>query len=458
MNISIIGVGYLGLTTASVLANAGFRVYALDINEEVVNTIKSKKSHFYEPGLDELVKQAIESGNLIPTTRYQEAIPNSDISFICVDTVGQDDGSLSIKSVESATYSLAEYMNNGHVLVVKSTVPAGTNKIIRGILDKTGKEYSYVSKPEFLAEGSAVLDTMFPDRIIIGTDDDNSFDKLFHIFEEVDKWALKQELSTYSKYSKTYRHNSQTYKLFRDRVIRVSVESAEIIKVTSNSFLALKISFANMISRLADKTGGKIGEIMDGVGADPRIGRDFLYAGLGWGGGCFPKDVKGLIKSGEDFGCDFELLRNVYYLNESQIDTYLDKIQEATPKLLSQSRVGVMGLSFKPGTDDIRLSPATKLVSKLALVAPEVRVTDPKSLGKAREYLSNYPNVVFFDNVDEMVDGIDVLILATEWPEYIGLNYEKLASKMREKVIVDARNRLDREVLIKLGFNYISLG
>jgi UDPglucose 6-dehydrogenase len=459
MNISIIGVGYLGLTTASVLANSGFRVYALDINSDVVNTIKTGKAHFYEPGLDELVKKAIDSGNLIPTTDYSLAIPDSDISFVCVDTVGLEDGSLSIRSVEAAVKSLSEYMKQNHIVVIKSTVPAGTHQIIKNILDnKNQGKYNYVSKPEFLAEGSAVFDTMFPDRIIIGTDSDFAYQKLYEVFEQVDEWARGVDVSIYTKFSKTYRSKLSNQVAFSQRVLRVSVESAELIKVTSNSFLALKISFANMIGRLADKTGGNVNEIMDGVGADPRIGRDFLYAGLGWGGGCFPKDVKGLIKSGTDHGCDFSILESAYDLNDNQTEVYIQKISDVLGDGFLDSTIGVLGLSFKPGTDDIRLSPSTKLVEKLSPLVKQVRVIDPKSLDRARDFLSNLSNIHYSKSIDDLFEGLDIVVLATEWPEYLTLDFKKYGEFMKAKILVDTRNRLNREEIHKAGFTFISVG
>jgi UDPglucose 6-dehydrogenase len=459
MNISIIGVGYLGLTTASVLANAGFRVYALDINSDVIETIKSGRAHFYEPGLDHLVKRAIDSGNLVPTTDYSEAISNSDISFVCVDTVGLEDGSLSIASVEASVNSLSEYIHDDHIIVVKSTVPTGTHKIIKTILDaKSNAKYHYVSKPEFLAEGSAVFDTMFPDRIIVGTISDFAYDELYKIFRQVDQWASMLDITSYTRFSKTYRSRLSYNIPFEKRVLRVSVESAELIKVTSNSFLALKISFANMIGRLADKTGGNINEIMDGVGTDPRIGRDFLYAGLGWGGGCFPKDVLGLIKSGKDYNCDFGILEQVYQLNQTQIDVYVGKMVEVFGESMSDVKIGVLGLSFKPGTDDIRLSPSTNLVQQLSSRVKEIKVIDPQATSKARKFFEGNPNINFAYSVEEVFQDVDIIILATEWPEYVGLDYAKYGELMKSKILLDTRNRINKTRVLESGFTYISLG
>lgn len=460
MNISIIGTGYLGLTTGAVLAASGHTVYCVDINPEVIEKVKAGIPHFYEPGLEELVKeQVLNTKRLIPTLDYTEAIPNSDISFICVDTPSDEDGNLSTRAAEAASKTIAKNMNDEHIIVMKSTVPVGTEIKIKNLIkETTSTNFYYASNPEFLSEGASVIMTFLPDHLVIGSDNDEIFNKIYSLFEQVDEYARENVDLSLNTINETYRSKFDFKKPFKERVVRTSIPSAELIKVTANSFLAMKISFANAIARVADKTGANVNEVMTGIGADPRIGRDFLYAGLGWGGGCFPKDVKGLIKNAKDVGFDFNLLKEVENINEEQVEYVSEKAQKIFNKETKNKTVSVLGLSFKPGTNDIRVSPSIRLVRELSNYFHTVKVFDPKANNEAKEELNELDNIVYAQSVKEVSEKSDLIILATDWPEFITLDLSTIKNLVNSPNILDARNRWNQNKIESLGFNYSGIG
>lgn len=462
MNISIVGAGYLGLTTASVLAAAGHKVYCVDIKPEIIDQINSGNPHFYEPGLEALLKGDISNKNLIATLDYSEAISNSEISFICVDTPSSENGELSIRAVEASAKSIAENLNDNHIVVLKSTVPVGTAKKIKSLIyQTTSNEFHYASNPEFLAEGSSVFDTLLPDRIIIGTDSDFAYKKIYDVFNQVDIFAKKSPSEGgYDGELIKDNNRSQFFyeKPFEQRVQNVSISSAELIKMTANSFLATKISFANAIANICDKTGANVTEVMNGIGADPRIGRDFLYAGLGWGGGCFPKDVLGLIRNSENLGYDFEILKAAKSTNDRQTKFSTDKIKDLLGDDLSGKTISILGLSFKPGTSDIRVSPSINLITALSPIVESIRVFDPKAMDNGREYLKDLPNIEFSNSTAEVVEESSLVVLATDWPEFINLDFNMVKEQMSELNLFDGRNRWNKNLVEKLGFRYYGVG
>ena len=345
MNISVIGTGYVGLTLSALLSKAGHKVHCIDVVPEKIETIKQGKSYFYELGLDNLVKFGIDSGNLIPTLDYEEGVKGADLVFLSVGTPSGEDGGWDLTYVYDAVASAAKYIKDGTIFVQRSTVPVGTGKRAMVIIKETNPDvkFTYLSSPEFLREGSAVLDSIIQDRIVVGGDNEEAKQKIFDLFEEIEKMADKitEETPDIHEYACTYIMNGDHKEgAFKDKCVSTCLESAELIKVCSNTFLATKISFANNVARVCDQVGANVNEVMNGVGLDRRIGRSFLYAGLGFGGGCFPKDVKGLIRSTEDLGVDASLFQQVYDLNMSQVEYVVDQIKGMN--ILPTAKIGVL--------------------------------------------------------------------------------------------------------------------
>jgi len=459
MNVSIVGTGYVGLTLAATLATVGHKVYCIDIDESKINTIKSGKSFFYEPGLDYFVKTGIESGNLNPTTKYEEAIPDSEIAIICVGTPTTDNGDVDIRYVHQATNQIAALMKDGLIIVQKSTVPVGTGRTMEQILEKSNKKFSVVSCPEFLAEGTAVIDTLEVDRFVVGGDDESAKQTVIQLFKSIDDYAKSVDFSKFDEFASIYSSsNYQKRKTdFKDKVISIGLESAELIKVTANAFLATKISFANSISRLCDISKANVIEVLDGIGRDERIGRSFLYAGLGWGGGCFPKDTAGLLNYAKKNNFDFPVLQGAIKTNDDQIEYTFQKVKSILKNEFTGKTISILGLSFKPGTSDVRMSPAIRLIKKLVDFDCTIKAYDPRAVEEAKKELI-YPNVIFSDSIEECTKSSDLLILATEWPEFVNYDYSSLLPSLSNAVIFDARNRLNRKTLESLGYQYFSLG
>ncbi|MBU0976390.1 MAG: UDP-glucose/GDP-mannose dehydrogenase family protein [Patescibacteria group bacterium] len=460
MTVSIVGTGYVGLTTGALLAAAGNKVYCIDVDSKKIETIKKGRSHFYEPWLDKLISEAIKSKKLIPTTRYRDAIPQSEIAIICVGTPSKGDGSVDLSYIYSAGTSIQKYMIDDLVIVQKSTVPVGTGRRLERIL-KNGagnKKFHVVSCPEFLAEGSAVFDTLNMDRVVVGGDSEMAKQKIIRLLKSIDEFSKKIDTKKFTKYSKIYKnkivfHNETP---FKDRILSVGLESAELIKVTANAFLTTKISFANSIARICDQTGADILEVMEGVGRDERIGKSFLYAGLGWGGGCFPKDTAGLIYHADEVGFDFKILKAVVDLNNSQVLYVLRKIHRILGADLEGKKITVLGLSFKPGTSDVRISPSIRLVNNLVRKSATVSVYDPKALQEAKADIDG--SVYYAKGIADALKKTDLAILATDWPELVDLDFKKLKRVFKKPNLLDARNKWDKEQVVKLGYKYFGVG
>lgn len=444
--VAIIGAGYVGLSTAALLANSGYEVRLLDVDTKKIRVIESGRSFFYEAGIDPLIKKAIQQKTLLPTTDYRTGLKDASVVFSCVGTPDNPDGSSNLSYVFSAAETAAQHLKPGTIYVQKSTVPVGTGQQVQQIFAKAGVPILYVSNPEFLREGTAIMDTLWFDRIVCGSSHKEAIDRIFGLYK-----TLERKRSTIAKTAgvDTPSHPSQ------GSYIATSLESAELIKVTANAFLALKISFANSIAKLADHVGADVVEVMDAVGQDKRIGRAFLNAGRGYGGGCFPKDMSGLIDVMNEHGADSQILTAAQDVNASMPGYIVTKLQNNLGGLKNK-RVAVLGLAFKAGTSDARRSRAVELANILAKAGAKVTAYDPKANEEASEDLR--PSVTITNSLNEAVIDTDACVVATEWPEFININLQSLKRKMRGVILVDAMNCFDAGDVTKAGLQYIGVG
>lgn len=430
MKLTIIGSGYVGLTTGACFAEVGHHVVCVDNDERKVKTLLDGKIPIYEPGLESLVKKNVASKRLRFTSSTEEGVDHGEVLFIAVPTPPQPDGSVDLSFIEKVAREIAQYLDSYRVIVDKSTVPVKTGERVGQTIRryaKPGVEFDVVSNPEFLREGSAVEDLMKPDRIVIGGNSDRAL-------------AVMQKV----------------YEPFVAPVLVTDINSAELIKHAANSFLALKISYINAISEICEAAGADVLKVADGIGTDKRIGRDFLSAGLGYGGSCFPKDIAAFIAISEQLGTPFPLLKEVERINARQIQRFIDGIREAL-WLLKDKRLAVWGLSFKPNTDDVRSSVAMNLVERLVAEGANVVAYDPKAMEKARE-IPFMKNVEFASSAMEAAAGAEALIIATEWPEFAAIDLSELREKMRTPLIFDGRNIFDPAAVTSFGFQYKGIG
>lgn len=440
--ITVIGMGYVGLTTAVLLANSGFKVYAVDTNKKRLDVIRQGRSFFYDEGLDQLVEKAIKEERLLPADSSSIGIPKSSVIFSCVGTPDNPDGSSNLSYVFSAAKEASKYIRPGSIYAQKSTVPVGTGQEVSKIF--RDKKITYISNPEFLREGTALLDSLFFDRIVVGGENKDSVEKIISLYK-----VIERNRDSIAKIAGIKSDN------VRGKYISTNLDSSELIKVTANAFLALKISFANSIAKLADHTGADIVEVMDAVGADRRIGRAFLNAGRGYGGGCFPKDVSGLISSANEHGVEMPIMVAATDVNEGMVGYIANKAKTALGSIKGK-KVAVLGLAFKAGTSDARRSPAVKLANILAKEGAAVLAYDPKANYEAREELS--PKVKVKQTMDATISGVDVVFIATDWPEFKNLNLKVTKKKMSGSLFVDTMNCLDKENVINNGLQYIGVG
>lgn len=439
--IAIIGSGYVGVTTAAIASNAGFKVHLIDINPERIKVLQTGKSFFYEEGIDPLIKHGVDSGSLLPSTSYK-GVSESSIVFSCVGTPDNPDGSSNLEYVFASAKTASSLMSKGAIYVQKSTVPVGTGKKVSA---EMSKDIHYVSNPEFLREGTAVFDTLFFDRIVAGGHDTKSVEKVIDIYKTIEEHrdAIAKRAGIESVADE-------------GQYISTNLESAELIKVTANAFLALKISFANSIAKLADESGADVVDVMDAVGADKRIGRAFLNAGRGYGGGCFPKDVSGLISSASEHGVDMPIMTAATDVNESMPGYIANKAQEALGGSLQGKKLAVLGLSFKAGTSDARRSPGVKLANILDRSGALVTAYDPHANGEAKEELKS--SVRICPSLEKAVKGVDAVFFATEWQEFKDINIESVKSLMTGKLLVDGVNLFSPDVIKKASLQYIGVG
>lgn len=428
MVITFIGHGYVGLVTAAVFSDLGNTVYVIGHTEKKVEDLKKGILPIYEPGLEELVKKNIEAGRLSFTLDYKPAIPDSDVVFIAVGTPPTHTGDADLSTVLSVAKEIGQNLNGYTVVATKSTVPTGTNKKVQAILSEVipkGASFDYASIPEFLREGSAIQDTLHPDRIVIGTESEKARDVLVEL-----------------------------HKSIGSKLVLTNFETAELIKYAANSFLATKISFANAIAKIAELSGADGLKVLEGIGLDRRIGPHFLSPGPGYGGSCFPKDVKALITIAKDYDYSFALLEDVEKINSQARRDIVRKTRKALGDLRGK-KVGILGLAFKPDTDDMRDAPSIDIVSLLEKDGVIVKAYDPEAEKNAKKIMKK---VEYCKDPYEVVKGVDALIILTEWNEFKELNLEKIKSMMNSPVIIDARNIYEPEAMKSLGFNYQGVG
>jgi UDPglucose 6-dehydrogenase len=428
VKVTIIGTGYVGLVTGTCFAEAGHQVVCVDNNLEKVRVLQGGNLPIYEPGLQDLVEKNVAAGRLSFTESTREGVEKSDIIFIAVPTPPLSDGAVDLSFIEGVAREIAGSMTSYKIVVDKSTVPVKTGEKVAETIKRYCKarvEFDVVSNPEFLREGFAVEDFMHPDRVVIG------------VLSPRPVQAMKT-----------------LYAPFNAPLIITDINSAELIKHASNSFLALKISYINAVSLICEATGANVQEVASGMGMDPRIGRRFLDAGLGFGGSCFPKDLSAFIKIAEQLGCDFRLLKEVQRINAEQMERFVKKIID-TLWVLKDKKIGVLGLAFKQNTDDVRLSPAIALCQRLQKEGAILRVHDPRAMEKAKPVLER---VTFVDDLNAVADGCDALVIATEWPEFRKLDLERVRQKLTHPIVFDGRNLFDPQEMERLGFIYKSVG
>lgn len=455
MNVAIIGTGYVGLTLGALTSRVGNKTYCIDVDQSKIETIKKGISYFYELGLDNLVRRGVESGDLIPTLDYEQGLKDADIVFLSVGTPSDANGCFDLTYIFAAVREASKYVKNGVVFVQRSTVPVGTAKKAKSIIEKTNPdlEYTYLVSPEFLREGAAVIDSIVQDRIVVGGEDEKAKEVLFKLFQEIERNspAIFNETPEISRYATNNMVNNNHREVdFKEKCISTCLESAELIKVCANSLLATKISFANNIARICDAVGANVNEVMDGVGMDRRISRSFLYAGIGFGGGCFPKDVKGLINSLREHDVDYDFFEQVLKVNVDQVHFVVKKIGEMVEK---KGKVGVLGLAFKQGTSDVRVSPAGRLCEALADNGYDVVATDPQAIEEARIMFPERDNMIYSDDLKDVFKDSEIVVLATDWPEFKEIDFTTLGDLMKTKNFFDARNFLDKKKMSKI-FNF----
>ncbi|MCC6233384.1 MAG: UDP-glucose/GDP-mannose dehydrogenase family protein [Verrucomicrobiales bacterium] len=431
MKLCIIGTGYVGLVSGTCFAEVGHEVVCVDNNPEKVRQLQGGSIPIYEPGLEEMIPRHVREGRLRFTGSIAEGVAGAEVVFIAVPTPPQEDGSVDLSFIEGVAREIAACMTSYKIIVDKSTVPVKTGEKVAETIKRYNRakvDFDVVSNPEFLREGFAVEDLMKPDRIVIGTLSPRPV-------------AAMKEL----------------YAPFNAPIIITDIHSAELIKHAANSFLALKISYINAVSVICEATGANVVEVANGMGLDRRIGRQFLNAGLGFGGSCFPKDLSAFIKISEQLGVDFRLLREVQAVNAAQMDRFVKKIVD-TLWVLKDKRLAVLGLAFKQNTDDVRMSPAIELCQRLLKEGASLRVHDPKAMSKAQAVLPPSERVTYVEDMNDVAADCDALVIATEWPQFAQLDLERVRGQLTHPILFDGRNLLDKAEMERLGFVYKSVG
>ena len=428
MKISVIGVGYVGLATAAVLAELGNEVMAADVDRNKIDGLNDGVMPIFEPGLKELVERNVKEKRLRFTHNNNEAIGHGDVIFICVGTPPKDNWETELKYVENVAKDIAKNMKSYKVIVHKSTVPVETGDKVKKIIKDNIKEdvsFDVVSNPEFLREGTAIEDTLHPDRVVIGADSGKAIAIMKKIYGQI-----------------------------KAPLIITDIKSAELIKHASNAFLATKISFINSVARICELAGADVEKVAEGMGYDKRISKHFLNAGIGYGGFCFPKDSQAFIKIAENYGYDYKLLKATNEINEEQKKNFLGKVKKALGSINGKN-IAVLGLSFKPNTDDMRFAPSAYIIGKLQDNGAKIRAYDPVAMNNAKNILSN---VSFCRDPYEASKGADALLILTEWNEFKEMDLKKIKSLLKSPLIIDGRNIYDLKTMEKEGFRYISIG
>lgn len=438
MNIAIVGTGYVGLVTGTCFSEMGAHVTCVDVDEQKIEDLKRGIIPIYEPGLETLVHKNTKSRRLQFTTRLEDVINHVDIVFSAVGTPPDEDGSADLKYVLEVARNIGRHLNHYIVVVTKSTVPVGTAKKVKAVIEEelqkrgANVEFDVASNPEFLKEGNAVKDFMSPDRVVVGVDSERARKLMARLYKP--------------------------FMIVSDRLIFTDIASAEMIKYAANSMLATRISFMNDIANLCELVGADVNMVRKGIGSDTRIGKKFLYAGCGYGGSCFPKDVKALIKTAANMGYPMRVLQAVEEVNADQKLVLYKKIVNhfGGEEQLKGKVVAMWGLAFKPETDDMREAPSLVLIDKLIKAGAIVKVYDPVAMNECRRRLGD--SVIYAQDMYDAVDGADALMLVTEWKELRMPNVNKLLDNMRGRLILDGRNILDAEELQQAGFEYHCIG
>ena len=435
--IAVIGTGYVGLVSGACLSEFGQKVVCMDVDEGKINCLRQGVLPIYEPGLEEIVTRNLKSGRLSFTTDIREAVEHATVVFIAVGTPPQEDGSADLQYVLEAAKSIAQCMNGYKIIVDKSTVPVGTGRkvkaTVRQVLQERGVDYDFdvVSNPEFLREGSAVNDFMHPDRIVIGTQS--------------------------SKARKTMRSVYRVLYINNHPFVFTNIETAEVIKYASNAFLATKITFMNEIANLCEAVGANVLQVSNAVGLDKRIGPHFLHAGPGYGGSCFPKDTKALVNTGKEYGVQMSLIDSVIHANDLHKRKMVDKIAAALGDLEGKT-IGILGLSFKPETDDVREAPSTTIVRELLRSGAQIRAYDPAAMENAARFAFPGLPVTYAKDEYECVEGAHAAVLVTEWNQFRNLDFEQMKKRMASLFFFDFRNIYERKDIEDKGFAYFGVG
>jgi len=432
MRIAVVGTGYVGLVAGTCFAESCNTVVCIDIDQKKVDALRRGEVPIYEPGLEELLRRNTKDGRLSFTTSYADGIPRAEVVFIAVGTPPGEDGSADLKYVLSAARSIGQHLTGYAVIVDKSTVPVGTAaKVQAAVASTTQHPFAVVSNPEFLKEGAAIDDFLKPDRVVIGSDDKRAAD----VMEEL-----------YAPFVRT-----------GNPIIHMAIASAELTKYAANAMLATRISFMNEIANICNRTGANINDVRRGIGSDARIGNRFLFAGVGYGGSCFPKDVQAIVKTSAELGYDFKILKAVEAVNADQKRLLVQMVKQHHGANLAGKTVAVWGLAFKPNTDDMREAPAIVVVEELLAAGAKVVAFDPEAMTEARHRHFG-ERITYAANPMEAVKGADALVLVTEWNEFRRPDFEAIKSAMRTPAVFDGRNIYPRATLERLGFAYYGIG
>jgi UDPglucose 6-dehydrogenase len=431
LDIAVIGTGYVGLVTGAGLSDFGNDVICVDVDVRKIEALRRGEIPIYEPGLDTLVAKNVHEGRLRFTTDLPDAIRAARAIFIAVGTPPREDGSADLRYVEEVARSIAKHMNGPKLIITKSTVPIGTGRLIERIIEAEGAGHraSIVSNPEFLREGSAIEDFMKPDRVVIGASDPESAEMMKEIYAPLHSLEIP--------------------------FVVTNVESSELIKYASNGFLATKITFINEVAALCEKVGADVHDVAIGMGLDTRIGPKFLQAGPGFGGSCFPKDTSALADISRRHGYEFQIMEAVLRVNDAVKLRMVDKIAAALSGSLQGSTIGVLGLAFKPETDDMRDSPTIPVIQGLQRLGATIRAYDPAAMQNAAAI---FEGITYCEDAYQTAEGADALVLATEWNEFRALNFEKIARALKQPVLIDLRNVYDPQRMKAHGFHYVSVG
>ncbi|WP_204150449.1 UDP-glucose/GDP-mannose dehydrogenase family protein [Leptolyngbya sp. CCY15150] len=457
MRVCVIGTGYVGLVTGVCLAHAGHHVICVDNNEEKVKLMQAGQSPIYEPGLSDLMQAAIASQHIQFTSDLAAGVSHGEVLFIAVGTPALPTGESDTRYIESVARGIGAHLDQDYkVIVNKSTVPIGSGDWVRMIvLDGVNErrkaanggdndaaplavDFDVVSNPEFLREGSAIYDTFNPDRIVLGSSSDRAVGIMKTLYDPIVRRELADDKS-----------------LPPVPVLVTDISSAEMVKYASNAFLATKISFINEVANICDRVGADVTQVAKGIGLDSRIGSKFLQAGLGWGGSCFPKDVSALIHTAHDYGYEAEILKAAVNVNERQRLLTVEKLQQVL-KILKGKTIGLLGLTFKPDTDDMRDAPSLKMIEALNRLGAKVKAYDP--IVSQSGLSSGLSGVIVEADAEFLADGCDALVLVTDWKQFQGLDFARMAKLMNNPIIIDGRNFLDRKALEQLGFQYVGIG